>query len=283
MKILIFCDGGFGNRMNCLLGGLLLSKMLNRKPVIIWPNNDYCGASINDIYDLDYQILNIGINELFEKNINSVFFIHTNQTKLKIRQLAVNQQNLEIIKNCLEENIIYYNDMIPFFKNNEIISMLSTLKIKKCILDKISSYCLQNNVDKNTIGIHLRRTDLGSKITDNKFVEKIIKDNLQKNVFICSDDKNTEDLFQNQFPNVLVHKKTKYVEKKNNNLEWLGKVTDDQGRTHNYNVNRPRESVLEAIIDLLILSRTSICLGLVNSTFLNIAKLYSEIDIFSNI
>ena len=97
---------------------------------------------------------------------------------------------------------------------------------------------------------------------------------LNSKYYICSDDKNTEDMF-NKLENVFVHPKTSYVEKFKEG-GWNDCIIDNAGRCNNFNVNRPRQSVIEAFIDLLILSRTNI---IVNgpSTFLHFAKYYSAI------
>jgi predicted RNA-binding protein len=99
--------------------------------------------------------------------------------------------------------------------------------------------------------------------------------------FVCSDDKATEDKF-NELKNVLVYPKTSYVEKLVDG-EWTTKIKDSEGRIFPYNVDRSKQSVIEAFIDLLILSRTNIIIRN-KSSFLGWAKIYalvSDLDSFS--
>ena len=81
----------------------------------------------------------------------------------------------------------------------------------------------------------------------------------------------------NQLENTVVFPKTQYVEKLKDG-GWNDLTTDNEGRVFNFNVNRPKQSVIEAFIDLLLLSRTQILVNSVSS-FLNFAKLYSKIKL----
>ena len=275
MKLLIWCDGGFGNRIGSLLGGLMIAKILNREPVICWPENSYCGASFTDLYENNYEIINISCNELFAKYIDSVFFIHYNLSSHDIKYYDVNLENFQkIIVNCEHPYIIYSNHSIPNFLNNQtdIVSLLSRLKIKSHILKSVTDFCLLNKIDRNSIGIHMRRTDVGIDINYHNFIENFIKNNNNR-VFLCSDDKFTEDDFQSKY-NVIIHPKNNYVEKKNKDLGWNGIIVDDNGLKWPFNVHRSKLSVIEAFIDLLILSRTSIFQMNKGSTFLTLAKHY---------
>ena len=50
MKILnIYCDGGFGNRFNALVVGLLIAEVGNFKPVIFWPSTNWCRSLFKNI------------------------------------------------------------------------------------------------------------------------------------------------------------------------------------------------------------------------------------------
>ena len=59
-KIYVHCDGGFGNRYNVLISGLFLAKTLNLHPVVIWKENNWCGAGFHDLFDVDQEVYEIG-------------------------------------------------------------------------------------------------------------------------------------------------------------------------------------------------------------------------------
>ena len=83
-KLIIFCDGGLGNRLGVLIGGILTAKELNREPIICWPENTWCGCSFDDLFCPQYELIGLDINTLFSQNVNSKFLIHENQTNLSI-------------------------------------------------------------------------------------------------------------------------------------------------------------------------------------------------------
>jgi len=279
MKIIIYCDGGLGNRMGALIGGLLISKAINRQPIIVWPENACCEASFTDLFENNYEIINTTCNDLYSKYLDSVFFVPFNHSTHDIKRVDVNFENFQqTILKCDNPNIIYNNHAIPNFLNHEtnIVNVLSELKIKKNIVRSVNDFCFENKIDKNVLGIQIRRTDATNSNYDN-FIENFIKD-CKNTIFLCSDDKSTEDDFQSKY-NVHIHKKTHYVEKKNKDLGWNGEIIDENGLKWPYNVYRSKLSVIEAFVDLLILSRTSIFQGYnVGSTFLTLAKYYQNIQ-----
>ena len=52
-KIKILCDGGLGNRIAGLLGGLITADRLKLEPLISWPRNNWCGAAFDDLFEED--------------------------------------------------------------------------------------------------------------------------------------------------------------------------------------------------------------------------------------
>ena len=50
-QLLIYCDGGFGNRFNALVSGLVLARTLGLAPQVVWPVNNWCGAALGDLFE----------------------------------------------------------------------------------------------------------------------------------------------------------------------------------------------------------------------------------------
>lgn len=276
-KLIILCDGGLGNRLGSLIGGLLVSDELNRTPVVCWPKNTWCGASFNDLFDTDLELLELNINDLFEKYKQNKFLIHENQTKINISYQIPIVENIKNFKIFEDEYVIYYNSLIPNFYNQDlIINKLKSLKIKESIKTKIKDICVNNNIDKNTLGIHFRKTDFKIFLDENK-VENFISTNKNTKFFICSDDKNTEIKFS-KYENVFINEKTHYAEKLNVDIGWNDNIIDNEGRIFDFNIKRSKESVLEGFIDMLILSKTTIITESI-STFLNFSKLFGKYNI----
>ena len=93
--------------------------------------------------------------------------------------------------------------------------------------------------------------------------------------FICSDSFEVETRFM-QYPNTFKYDKTSYVEKLVEG-NWNATITDSTGTDFPFNVNRNSESVVQAMIDLVILSRSTLIATDFTSTFLQSAKLIQEL------
>jgi hypothetical protein len=278
-KTIIFCDGGLGNRLNSLLGGLFVADKTNSTPVICWPENNWCGCGFEDLYITDIEIIKDDINKIFEDNINNIFLIHENQTKFHLNKQY--NHSLESLNKIVNEdkNIVYYHSTLPSYIDiNFVLDKLKSLNIQTKIINKTKKFIEKNNINKDTHGILFRKTDYSSNpdisLNDNEIYNHI-KSDLDLKYYICSDDKNTEDIF-NELENVFVYPKTSYVEKFKEG-GWNDFIIDNEGRSNNFNVNRPKQSVIEAFIGLLVLSQTNIIVN-VPSTFLDFAKYYSYIN-----
>jgi hypothetical protein len=275
-KLIIFCDGGLGNRLGVLIGGILTAQKLDRTPILCWPENTWCGCSFNDLFDSEYQVINLDINKLFSQHIKDKFIIHENQTNLQLEQYHPSLEIIDFFKNINDENVIYYHNSIPqYFSQEEVLTILSKFNIKPNIKNNIFEFINKNKIDNNTLGIHFRKTDFQSFLNEEE-IFNYINSNSQTNFFICSDSFETEKKF-NTLNNVIIYPKNNYVTKLKEG-SWNDLTTDNEGRQMNFNINRSKESVIEGFIDLLILSKTNIVIES-HSTFLKFAKLYNKINI----
>ena len=57
-KLIVHCDGGLANRLNCLANGLVIAHFFQIEFEVSWPLNRYCRASISDLFDLDIRSVN---------------------------------------------------------------------------------------------------------------------------------------------------------------------------------------------------------------------------------
>jgi hypothetical protein len=279
-KMIIFSDGGLGNRLNSLIGGLIAAEKLGCTPVICWPVNNWCGCSFADLFVSNLEIIDKGINDIFLED-DRLYLTHDIQTGKVLKNVF--DHSLESINliNSLFQDIVYYHNKIPdYFLEDDVIRQLKTFKIVSNILLPAKSFCDQHGIEKTTKVVHLRKTDHGRQIDSDQMFENILNDK-KSGYFICSDDKDTEDKF-NELKNVLVYPKTSYVEKLVDG-EWTTKIKDSEGRIFPYNVDRSKQSVIEAFVDLLVLSRTNIIIRN-KSSFLGWAKIYAlvnDLDSFS--
>ena len=228
----IKCAGGLGNRLINLICGLESARISNQEPIISWPTSSACRALSSDLFDSSLQI-----KEEFQN--------------IKIKYSKQHQ--------------------IPKdFNITRTVNHLLKLKPKREIIDKVSGFVNQYNIDSNVIGLHIRKTDSSEGVDINFWINTILS-NPSKRYFVCSDSEAEENKFK-YFPNVIVHPKQEYVRKKWRDKPWI--YSNDKGYK---NVVRSEESVIEALHDLLILSHTNIQDTNKYSTSLQLAKYYQTI------
>jgi FkbM family methyltransferase len=276
-KFRILCDGGLGNRIFGLVGGLLLSDMLGYTPVVHWPENNYCRCKLDDLFIPDFEFDNRGINKIYDDFPDYLYLIHVNQLDRKINMTQITDDIHSVPKETTR-NIIYYNSSIPnFFSRKDIVEKLSSLQIKKEIINQLFYFLEQRDLKEKLFdGIHIRKTDFSENIDVDYFLKYV--ENSSKKTFICSDDQETEKKFFN-LPNVFIFDKTNYPTKLITSNTWTDPTLDTEGRWMNFNVDRSSQSVIEGFIDLLILSRSEIIETSNTSTFLKLAKIYSDINL----
>lgn len=276
-KLILFCDGGLGNRMNVVIGGMLLAKKLNREIVINWPVNQWCGVAFNTLFDTnEYHVDDTNINDLFAiYKDDAAFAIHVNQTNLQLKYVHdVRTYSIKDLQDISNEVMIYYHNRIPeYHTEDEIINTLLSIPIQPTISDRVVSFCILNDVNENVLGIHLRRTDMELPPTTNEVIT-LASSNPNHRFFICSDDSDTENTLR-KLDNIITNDKHAYAEKYISG-NWIQLMHDAEGRKTEYNMQRSEQSVIDAFVDLLILSKTNILIR-TQSTFVQLAILYNKV------
>lgn len=272
-EFVILCDGGLGNRIGLMLGGIVIARGLDMEPVLSWPANNWCGCNFQDLYNTDLKVLNLGIRELYELKKEHTFMIHANQTGVIFKnEVPLSLAGIEAIRtsNC---NVVYYNDKVPAFVDNTAATkVLDDFPIEHTLFKRAADFCQQNGINNSVMGIHIRKTDGFQRINEANLIKYIVNHQGIK-IFVCSDDKDTEERFR-ALPGVITFPKTEYPEKFEEG-DWNKDTTDADGRRFLCNVKRSRTSIIEAFIDLLILSNTTISHGS-SSTFFQLAKRYEH-------
>lgn len=265
MKVIIFCDGGLGNRMGSMIGGLYLADKLNAEFEIAWPQTDWCYCSYGDLFENEFKNSETNFGDVFKNNKIDLLVSHIQLDEGKDIDYC-DPENMEQF-NFKHQTIVYNNSLVPSFLTDEkIVELLWRFKINKGILDSVNDYILKNSISVSTIGLHIRKTDNPLQIDDN-FYSNTVMANPAKKFFICSDDESVENKF-GRMRNTIIRKKNHYVRKIDESSEWF------KGN----NVFRSKESVIEGFIDMLVLSRTTIVSRINNtSTFLKFAIWYNKI------
>lgn len=265
-KIKILCDGGLGNRIAGLLGGLITADRLNLIPQISWPCNNWCGARFDDLFDTENITFDsLGIHDLMQSDSNDIFMLHENQTGVVLKTQLSHGRHSELMAQTRTADVVFYTARVPeHISQQEILNKLKHIQPRHKLRTRIEKFCGQQRINKDTIGLHLRKTDQ-MHLDEDWWYDYVQHKGANKRYFICSDDRDTEQRFL-ALSNVIAYPKTHYVEKLVDGPWRQSRVQDRDGRVFPNNIDRPRESVIQAWMDMLILSRTTI-LHTVKSSF----------------
>lgn len=265
-KIFIFLDGGFANRMNAILSGFYVAKLINYDFVICWPQNTWCQASFHDIFsNINFTIIDDleTINQLLKKQDSAIIFENTTTKEELFQQMDINKEQNIYFKNCLIPSWISKNDCAILFRE--------MLYINKSITDVVNEF-ISTKLSEPYYGIHIRNTDITIGLNTNEVmhITQLYKD---RKFFLCSDSSASEDTYS-KTSNIIIRKKEEYPEKIFQDQAFDNGIIH-QANTENekitLNINRSKNATIDGVIDLLILVNSTI-IGYSGSTFQQLAK-----------
>ena len=276
-----FCDGGLSNRLNVLVFALVLRMKYGGKWNLAWPVNNWCGSRFDDLFNIDMTVVDCDLNHY--KSIEEEYFLlmHENQANFN-NDLIIFHSNLPTLENYRNiilgsKPVFYYHHLIPKCANLEDLKKcIGQIEVRSSVRVIAENFCSTNGIDSTVLGLHIRKTDFGNAVDDISLYEMVCKSPLR--FFVCSDDESVNHKFA-QLSNCIVYEKKSFPTRMIMNSDWNEATVDDQGRVFNFNINRSAESITDALVDLLILSRTTHILTS-HSTFLQMSMLFKSTGFF---
>ena len=271
-----YCDGGFGNRLNGLVSGLLLAGIAGLKPVIIWPCNNWCGARFGEIFEnSDLQVMERELATYVPEKGNFHFFMTEDHLRMGVPNLSPLAASAlpEVIQYLQSDSrdVFYHSPLIPgYMEASWVSAQIRLLRIRGEIQGQASQFMERAGLHDAFYGMQIRKTDFGAGGADDDALFELVQRAGDKKFFVCSDDQGVEARFR-KLPNVAIYEKQAYVEKLVAG-DWTALAADHSGRVYPCNVNRSAQSVIDAVVDLLVLSHSEV-IKTSNSTFLNAALL----------
>ncbi len=282
-KNVVFCDGGLSNRLNALIFALNLMDRYSQDLTISWPLNNWCGARFSNLFETNLAVVNHDLHYFKEREDDYCLIFHENQCgftndKINFNSTFQSYDDYEfLIKDA--RPFLYYNNLIPGFVSiDEIKKALSHLNLNEEIKQQAIKFCNENNINNSVYGLHIRKTDFGNSINDDSLFNTVM--NSKEEFFVCSDDKDTNEKFA-LLPNCHVFEKSFFPEKSKLEASWNEVIVDDQERSFAFNIKRSEDSIIEALIDLLILSQTT-QIQTSHSTFLRMSLILKSTNFFSS-
>jgi hypothetical protein len=271
MRIINWCSGGLGNRLKPLASCAVIAKKTNKKLGMLWLPTMRCQTHFSDLFKNEFEQFN---NESFEHLTSAIIYTERPYIshdaglnnipgllymshRYPVKPLSTTP---EILTDASLNTIVYSNDYLAGYDKNECINFLKSLEPLDFLKDEIENFCKENSIDKNTIGVHARGTDFEAGGEQLRGYIDAMR-NISGRFFVCSDSRDYENALQSEFGDrVIFRKKSSYVYKENPSAGWTN------------NVQTPKESVQESLIDLYVLSRTNFQIYNANSTFAHIAQ-----------
>lgn len=276
-----FCDGGLSNRLNALIFALILRQKFGHRWAVSWPKNTWCGAAFDRLFQIDLPVQDRTINYFKEHEQEYLLLMHENQCDFSPERVVINKglTSYEQYGGILNANrqVLYYNNLIPPFATFDDMRLgLASLRLEPGVRARAEAFCAEQHIDGSVLGLHIRKTDFGGSVNDDELFKLAAAS--QHRFFVCSDDKAVNERFA-QLANCAVFEKSFFPQKSQDSGDWLHWVTDAEGRKFPFNIDRSEESVVEGLIDLLILSRTTL-VKTSHSTFLTMAGIFKATGFF---
>lgn len=281
----VLCDGGLCNRLNALIFALILKRKFGHEWTASWPRNNWCGASFESLFTC---ALPVDARPIADYNANQAQFIgalHDNQLGFPAERVVLHkslggyEDYVRLIEGARSDGLelVYYNNLLPSFATDEDVrDALTLLGLNEAVAARAREFITAHGIDAHTVGLHIRKTDFGDAVDDEALFQQVQVS--PRRFFVCSDDPAVNRRFA-ALPNCAVFDKAAFPEKLEAEGGWQQWITDTDGRRYPFNINRPDASVVEGLIDLLILSQTEIVLTS-GSTFLATARLFGRCGFF---
>lgn len=274
----VICDGGLANRLNTLLTALVLKKHTQTAWSIAWPVNNWCGAPFEDLFEPMLPVNQNGLR-YFKRNQDRYWFLfHENQIGFDEGRITYNKSlpTLDALCDVVRQHrrLAYFHHAIPgFVDDEELRAVLPMLRPNERVRTTVNQLAHQYGITSETIGVHIRKTDFGATVDEDAIFEKIA--GAPGHYFICSDAPDVLEKFST-LSNCACIPKPSLPKKLDPGGGWNSVITDADGRTYPFNVDRDREAVFWGWVDLLLLARTRVA-ATSGSSFLGLAHRLAKI------
>ncbi len=265
MKTLVFYpQSGLANRLRAIASAKILADYAGRRLLVNWmPSVTECNVAWEDLFVSQLERYPLPLSS-FQNGVN--FYDDTGSYDFywDMPQLLA-QNKFDVVAVRTFRNFRPKGMTEEAFKRSKSLFYRS-LKPVSVIQEAVSGIQEQYFKGNDVIGVHIRRTDYFSYLRqDSKavaptdvFIRKmmrILKTNPRVKFFLATDDKNEEQIIKDHLQNaVIVHEK-----------DTVSRLT--------------RNGMEDALIDWLLLSRTSKIIGSYRSSFNEEASIINMIDL----
>jgi len=171
------------------------------------------------------------------------------------------------LSKSIKSDVLVFADSIPPLKE---ININDYVFLEQTLQDKIDDFAKENKLFDKTVGVHVRNTDLVPSKDIGDFVKtlkKFMKDKGYKKVFLATDSKEVELLFEKEIDNIIKYPKELIA----NNKEGLHHICNNRSSTDKLSTH-----LAESIIDMWLLSKCEFLFYQSNSSFSGISRMLKD-------
>lgn len=251
-NLLATCSSGLCNRLLLLAGAMRAAKLTQRKVLLYWPANTEAGCAFSDLFENDIRTFAEGdLNYLLNTAVTVQLYNAWRMRGPQFPDLAPDgdpQAEIVLVKGWYYPKFSHEEYNGRFFES--VREQLLSLRPRRALIERAERFGLP----ERCLGVHLRRGEAFPEfhLSRDEHFEAIMSALLREfpdlKFFLSTDDPATEEKFRGRFGERVLH------------LPKTG-----GGR-------RTREGMEEAMVDLLLLSRTRAIIGNNFSTFSHAAS-----------
>jgi hypothetical protein len=274
-RIIVVSDGGLANRIRPIFSAMALAELVGlaySDVSVYWKPSPVCDASLTDVIDTPLEevgedfigglekesillyregSLKNAINDFKRKDIAR---LGNKCRKQSIESISSVEDYTHELINCCRTLVVFDNQLLgssPSLKNL-YMKKIRSLKFTREIEDFASFFCAQNKLNKGSLAVHARGTDFLTPFS--YYSRKICLEDLSAPWFFASDSRSFDHLAAKKFKNMIIREKISV----DHSAGFLG---------FGESLFRSRQSIIDAAIDLRILSSLNLKIFHPNSTF----------------
>lgn len=247
--------GGLCNRMRVIVGAASLAKKLDQEMVVIWTRDATLNASFSELFEpIPYKVIDTRLSSFSQRTRMFCLKRLYGYNVLDDSWISSHARGRDFDewKDNVIDKPLYINSNLDILLDGDYC----IYHVKELLLREWNDIC----IDKNTIGVHIRRSDNVNAVKyspTSLFIEKVCEEIAFKpdtTIYLATDDVKEELAFVEHFGDrVKIYKK------------------------HSLDRNNPY-AIKDAVIDLYNLSQCKKIYGSYYSSFSDTAALWTGID-----
>lgn len=242
-----------------------LAREFDRELLIFWNKEPHCTVPFQDLFDATQWNI-IDISEFKSLGYDYNLPVLMPAVKKYQRQMSITHSWDNVERKMLpsdDENVLYMSNDFDLMWEYEAHRNLRMFFHPRPEIASRIQYIAENlDIDKETIGIHARGTDM-SGVSYEWYRDRARKWYYDHELFLSTESQDYLNKFTRDFPGILTAPDTIYARKQQPG-DWKR------------NLNMSEESMVHSVIDLFLLSRTSIKVAWPNSTFAKVARIIGD-------